>query len=99
MKLLVTGGAGFIGSHLVDWLVAQGHQVRVLDNFSTSQQASLTSVASSIEVIVGDIRDLATVQAAAQDVMVIFHLAAMVSVAVIKPVTSHAVLPVKRTPG
>jgi UDP-glucose 4-epimerase len=93
MHILVTGGAGFIGSHLVNWLVAQGHRVRVLDNFSTSQQASLTAVASSIEVIAGDIRDFATVQAAVEDVEVIIHLAAMVSVveSVEQPLVTQAI--------
>jgi UDP-glucose 4-epimerase len=93
MHILVSGGAGFIGSHLVDWLVAQGHRVRVLDNFSTSQQASLTAVAASIEVIVGDIRDFVAVQAAVEDMEVIIHLAAMVSVveSVEQPLVTQAI--------
>jgi nucleoside-diphosphate-sugar epimerase len=80
MKLLVTGGAGFIGSHLVKWLGGQGHRVRVLDNFSTGRRAALVSASSAIKVITGDIRDFATVYAAVRDMDVIIHLAAMVSV-------------------
>ena len=55
---LVTGGAGFIGSHLVDALVARGHTVRVLDNFSTGRSANLAQVVNDIELIRGDVTDL-----------------------------------------
>jgi nucleoside-diphosphate-sugar epimerase len=80
---LVTGGAGFIGSHLVDRLLADGARVRVLDNFSAGSRANLEAAARSvdrIEVIEGDIRDLATVERAARGVDVVFHQAAMRSV-------------------
>src|SRR5690242_12653178 len=80
MQILVTGGAGFIGSHLVTWLVAQGHQVRVLDNFSTGRRTTLTSIGSSVTTIEGDIRNFATVQSAMHGAEYVFHLAAMVSV-------------------
>src|SRR5690349_7114906 len=92
-KLLVTGGAGFIGSHLVDWLVAQGHHVRVLDNFSTGRPEVLAAHGHSIDVISGDIRDFATVQAAARDMDLIIHLAAMVSVvqSVEQPLAAQAI--------
>jgi UDP-glucose 4-epimerase len=73
----VTGGAGFIGSHLADTLLAAGHQVRVLDDFSTGSAANL---AAGVEVITGDVADLATVTRAAEDCSGCFHLAAVASV-------------------
>lgn len=81
MNVLVTGGAGFIGSHLVEWLLEQGCKVRVLDNFSNSSPERLGEARSALSVIKGDVRDNATLAAAAQGVQVIFHLAALVSVA------------------
>ncbi|MFO0842185.1 MAG: GDP-mannose 4,6-dehydratase [Gemmataceae bacterium] len=57
---LVTGGAGFIGSHLVEALLNRGHRVRVLDNFSTGDRDNLDGVAHRIELIEGDITDLET---------------------------------------
>ena len=80
MHILITGGAGFIGSHLVDWLIAQGHQVRVLDNFSTGRRPTLGSIGASATFIEGDVRDFATVRSATRGVDYVFHLAAMVSV-------------------
>lgn len=77
---LVTGGAGFIGSHLVEALVAQGHRVRVLDNFSTGNPANLGSVRDDVEVIDGDLIDPGTVAEAVRGVEVIFHEAALASV-------------------
>ncbi len=80
---LVTGGAGFIGSHLVERLLADGHRVRVLDDFSTGSRANLAfggRFGSRLEVIEGDIRDLPTVERAARDAAVVYHQAAMRSV-------------------
>jgi UDP-glucose 4-epimerase len=77
---LVTGGAGFIGSHLVEALLAQGQQVRVLDNLSTGRRANLAGVVDQIQFIEGTIEDQATVARAVAGVEVIFHLAAIVSV-------------------
>jgi UDP-glucose 4-epimerase len=77
---LVTGGAGFIGSHLVEALLAQWQQVRVLDNLSTGRRANLAGVVDQIEFIEGTIEDQATVARAVAGVEVIFHLAAIVSV-------------------
>lgn len=73
-KLLVTGGAEFIGSHLCEGLLARGHQVRVLDNLAYGRRDYIPADA---EFIQGDIRDLATCQRAAQGMEGIFHCAAM----------------------
>lgn len=78
--VLVTGGGGFIGSHLVAALVKRGDRVRVLDNFSTGRTTNLAAVASRINVIDGDVRDAAVVRRAVGDARIIFHLAAQASV-------------------
>ncbi len=81
--VLVTGGAGFIGSHLVERLLIDGARVRILDNFSMGSRANLPFVAKAgkrLEVIRGDIRNLTTVLRAARGARVIFHQAAMRSV-------------------
>ncbi len=79
---LVTGGAGFIGSHVVEHLLRDGHRVRVLDNFSSGRREHLTfaKADSRLEIIEGDLRDAGAVVAAARAVEVIFHQAAMRSV-------------------
>jgi UDP-glucose 4-epimerase len=77
---LVTGGAGFIGSHLVRALLARGDRVRVLDNFSTGRRENLAGLAENLEVIEGDLREARQVQAAVQGVDFVFHQAAFVSV-------------------
>jgi nucleoside-diphosphate-sugar epimerase len=79
---LVTGGAGFIGSHLTARLLADGGRVRVLDNFSTGSLAHLPAEApgGALEIIRGDIRDLPTVERAAAGVTAIFHQAGLRSV-------------------
>jgi len=80
---LVTGGAGFIGSHLVERLLADGARVRVLDNFSTGARANLgfaPRFRRHLEVLRGDIRNLSVVLRAARGARVIFHQAAMRSV-------------------
>ncbi|MFQ5830599.1 MAG: SDR family oxidoreductase [Candidatus Methylomirabilia bacterium] len=79
---LVTGGAGFIGSHVAERLLREGHRVRVLDNFSTGRRENLAFAAGDarLEVVEGDITDLKTAVRAAQGVEVIFHQAAMRSV-------------------
>jgi UDP-glucose 4-epimerase len=88
--ILVTGGAGFIGSHLAESLLAAGHRVRVLDNLSTGKIANLSSC-PDVELIEGDIRDRAAVGGAVEGVDAIFHLAAVASVAasVDDPVGTH----------
>ena len=79
-RVLVTGGAGFIGSHLVDRLVREGRDVVVFDNLSTGRRENLDEATESIEFVEGDLRNLAAVQSAAAGVEVIFHQAALPSV-------------------
>lgn len=78
--VLVTGGAGFIGSHLVDALVERGARVRVLDNLATGKRSNLAQLADRIEFIEGDIRDSATCHTACAGVRYVFHQAALGSV-------------------
>jgi nucleoside-diphosphate-sugar epimerase len=93
MKVLVTGGAGFIGSHLVERLVKENCEVRVLDNFSTGRRENLAAIASQIELVEGDIRDFPVVDQAVRDCEVVFHEAALCSVtrSVEKPQDTNAV--------
>ena len=79
-RYLVTGGAGFIGSHVVDRLVAEGHQVRVLDDLSTGRLDNLAGVKDRIEFIQADIRDRAAVAKACAGVEYVIHEAAWRSV-------------------
>jgi UDP-glucose 4-epimerase len=72
---LVTGGAGFVGSHLVDTLLAQGQQVRVLDDFSTGTRTNLPASNPRLEIIHSDLNDPQTVAHAAEGVEHVFHLA------------------------
>ncbi len=80
MKVLVTGGAGFIGSHVVEKLVKQGYQVRVLDDLSTGSLDNLSNVVGDIEFIKGDVRDYEAVSRAVEGVDLIVHEAAITSV-------------------
>ncbi len=79
-KVLVTGGAGFIGSHIVDALIERGCQVTVLDNLTTGRLSNLECVRDRVTFIKGDIQDLDMLRKAAQSCDVIFHEAALVSV-------------------
>jgi len=81
MTILVTGGAGFIGSHIVEELLRRGERVRVFDNFSSGFRANLQPFQGNLEVVEGDLRDAAAVGSAVQGVELVFHLAAFVSVA------------------
>ena len=81
MKCLVTGGAGFIGSHLVEELIKHHHTVRILDNFSTGSLSNLTGRMEQVEIVRGDIRVSSDVQQAVIGVDAVFHLAAHISVA------------------
>ena len=82
MRVLVTGGAGFIGSHLVERLLVEGHAVRVLDDFSSGRRENLAFAkpSAALEVIEGDIRDARSVETAVAGVDGVFHEAALVSV-------------------
>jgi UDP-N-acetylglucosamine/UDP-N-acetyl-alpha-D-glucosaminouronate 4-epimerase len=80
MKYLVTGGAGFIGSHIVSTLLDQGAEVRVLDNFSTGKRENLEGLRGKLDVHEGDLRDVDKVKEAVRGVDFIFHEAAFVSV-------------------
>src|SRR5688572_5198842 len=89
---LVTGGAGFVGSHLVETLVERNYRVRVLDNFSTGDPENLSAVRNEIEVIEGDITDFDSVRRAVRGVEVLFHQAALASVprSIADPLATHA---------
>ena len=80
MKTLVTGGAGFIGSHIVEALLLRGDSVRVLDDFSSGSRDNLEVLNGNLEILEGDLRDAGTVKTALQGVELVFHLAAFVSV-------------------
>lgn len=90
---LVTGGAGFIGGHLVERLCADGWTLRVIDDFSSGREANLPAVARSLELVRGDIRDENTLAAAVRDVEVVFHQAAIPSVprSVAEPLRTNSV--------
>ena len=85
MNVLVTGGAGFIGSHIVQTLLQEGHSVRVLDNFSTGKRENIEELVQRfkgdpLEVLEGDVRNASDVGQAVRGVEVLFHEAAFVSV-------------------
>jgi UDP-glucose 4-epimerase len=80
MRVLVTGGAGFIGSHLVEALVARGDSVTVVDNVSTGKQVNLDSVKDQVEFISGDIRDNVLIETLTEKTDLIFHMAAALGV-------------------
>ncbi|MDR1142566.1 MAG: SDR family oxidoreductase [Planctomycetaceae bacterium] len=93
MKYLITGGAGFIGSNLARYVLNQGHEVVILDNFATGKRENLTEIQDQITLIEGDIRNRKTVDHAVQGCSAIFHEGALGSVprSVADPVTSHDV--------
>jgi UDP-glucose 4-epimerase len=89
--VLITGGAGFIGSHLIDALLAKGYAVRVLDDLSTGKRSNLPLDNPRVELIEGDVADAALVARAAQGCQAVAHLAAVASVqaSVDDPVKTH----------
>jgi UDP-glucose 4-epimerase len=92
MRVLDTGGGGFIGSHLTTHLLEQGYEVLVLDNFATGRRSSVASLAGEVELIEGDIQSYERVNKAVAGCEVVFHLAALPSVprSVQDPLTSNA---------
>jgi UDP-glucose 4-epimerase len=92
-RVLVTGGAGFIGSNLVRALLEQGDTVRVLDNFATGRRENLAELLDDVEVVEGDLRSYERVHTAVQGVEIVFHQGALGSVprSVQDPLTSTAV--------
>ena len=80
MKTVVTGGAGFIGSHLVDLLLEEGHQVTVLDNFSTGRPDNLSHVADQIQLVECDLATQGAWQKEFEEVDWVFHLAALADI-------------------
>src|SRR5919106_1694922 len=91
-SVLVTGGGGFIGSHLVERLVTDGYSVRVLDNFATGHRENLAELIDEIDLVEGDIQSYERVHTAVRGCEVVFHLAALPSVprSVQDPLTSNA---------
>ncbi|MBL7996085.1 SDR family oxidoreductase [bacterium] len=92
-KFLVTGGAGFIGSNIVEELLKRGESVRVLDNFSTGKRENLTPYLKDIELIEGDIRSYHVVHDAVEEIDIVLHQAALPSVprSVKDPIISNEV--------
>ena len=80
MRVLITGGAGFIGSHLCDALVARGDEVNILDNLSTGSKGNIAHLEGKIRVHQGDIRDKALVESLVDDSELVLHMAAALGV-------------------
>ena len=93
MKYLVTGGAGFIGSNLVEELLIKGNSVRVIDNFSTGKRENIQKYERDIELIEGDIRNYEMIEKSVNGIEVILHQAALPSVprSISDPITSNDV--------
>jgi UDP-glucose 4-epimerase len=91
VRVLVTGGAGFIGSHIANRLVATGRDVRVIDNFATGARANLAFLEDDLEIVKGDIRDLDVLRDAMRGCEAVVHLAAVPSVprSIADPATTH----------
>ena len=92
-RTLVTGGAGFIGSHLADRLLAEGWEVRVLDDFSSGREDNLAEAGRRVELFKGDVRDAELVGRAVDGAEVVFHQAAVPSVprSIAEPLRTHDV--------
>jgi UDP-glucose 4-epimerase len=93
MRTFITGGAGFIGSHLADALIARGDSVTVLDNMSTGSQANIAHLASKLTIHTGDVRDAALVNELVEQSDIVFHLAAALGV---KNIMEHTIESIDR---
>ena len=93
MRVLITGGAGFIGSHLADALLAQGDQVVILDNLTTGSRANIAHIEDRITVHSGDIRDEALVRSLVKDADLVLHMAAALGV---KNIMEHTIESIDR---
>ena len=80
MKILVTGGAGFIGSHIAEYLVQRGDDITVLDNLNTGSKENLAKINDKINFVNGDIRDYKLLEQLVGDIDGVFHEAALASV-------------------
>src|SRR5580693_1022790 len=91
-RVLVTGGAGFIGSHLVEALVSEGRTVRVVDNLATGYRENLAHLQGKFEWLEGDLADFEVCRSATEDVVAVLHQAAIPSVprSVLAPLESHS---------
>ncbi len=92
-SFLVTGGAGFIGSHIVEELIRRGERVRAIDNFATGRREDLTAFRDRVDLREVDIRDLGAIRPHFEGIDYVIHLAALPSVprSIKDPVTSNAV--------
>ena len=92
MRVLVTGGAGFIGSHLAETLLARGHEVRIVDNFATGRRENVLRLGDHVELVEGDLRSYERAAAAVSGCELVFHEAALGSVprSVQDPLTTNA---------
>ncbi|MGI8557228.1 MAG: NAD-dependent epimerase/dehydratase family protein, partial [Solirubrobacteraceae bacterium] len=92
MRALVTGGAGFIGSHLAADLLGLGHEVRILDNFASGRRSNLAEIGGDVELVEGDIQSYERANRAVRGCEVVFHQAALPSVprSIQDPLTSNA---------
>jgi len=93
MRAFITGGAGFIGSHLADALIARGDTVTILDNMSTGSQANIAHLDGKITIHTGDIRDQALVEKLVEDSDIVFHMAAALGV---KNIMEHTIESIDR---
>jgi UDP-glucose 4-epimerase len=92
MRVLITGGSGFIGSHLVERLLLEGHEVRVLDNFATGRRENLIGLRGDIDLVEGDLQSYERAHTAVRGCEIVFHQAALPSVprSIQDPLTSNA---------